>query len=142
MNKHFLLVLAGILSGLSANAEVYRWVDKDGKVHYTDQKPADDAEDVTRQVNKQNIDTSTDERRKVESILRKENDADREYYQQQAQEDAQERQHRCNWARKRMNEISGNVIFVDDAGKVVKVTETERQNMVADVNKTIQENCN
>lgn len=141
MNKPVLIFLVGIVVGLSVNAEVYRWVDKDGKVHYTDQKPANDAEDVTRQVNKQNIDSSTNEMRKVESILRKENDADREYYQQQAQEDAQARQQQCNWARKRMNEISGNVIFVDDAGKVVKVTETERQKMVADVSKIIQENC-
>ena len=35
-----LLVLLCALA-LPATAQVYRWVDKDGKVHYTDQKPPD-----------------------------------------------------------------------------------------------------
>lgn len=34
----FLLILM-LLFGATAQAEMYRWVDKDGKVHYTDQPP-------------------------------------------------------------------------------------------------------
>jgi glutaredoxin len=33
--------------GAAAQTEVYRWVDKDGKVHFTDTPPAEDATSVT-----------------------------------------------------------------------------------------------
>lgn len=137
------LWLCAALLGLSCwcNAEVYRWVDSNGKVHYTDKKPAEDAEDITKAVNQQNIDTSSEELRKVETIMRKENDADREYTQQQQHEKNQVRQSRCHRAKVRLQEITGNVIFVDDDGKVAKITEKERQQMVAEVNATISENC-
>lgn len=35
------LLLAGVLAAGSAQAQVYRWVDKDGKVHYSDNPPPD-----------------------------------------------------------------------------------------------------
>lgn len=142
MSRKIFLFFVLLIPGLQANADVYRWVDPEGKVHYTDKKPAENAEDVTKQVNKQNIDTSTEELRKVETILRKENDADREYYQQQQTKDNPQRQHNCTYARKRLNEITGRVIFVDNDGKVVKVTEQERQKMVTEMNTIIKENCN
>lgn len=137
------LWLCVVLFGLSwyCNAEVYRWVDSNGKVHYTDKKPAEDAEDVTKKVTKQNIDTSSEDLHKVGNILRKENDADREYIQQQENLEAQARQSRCNGAQARLKEITGYVIFVDDDGKVMKVTEKERQQMVAEMNAIISENC-
>ena len=124
-----------------ASAQVYRWVDANGKVHYTDKKPATEAEDVTQQVSKQNIDTSSAELRKVEQILRKENDADREYQQARAAEDAQRRAAICRAAQARLKTISGLVIFHDEEGKVVKVTEQERQQKVAEVKAVINENC-
>jgi len=143
MNTKLWLCTALVGLGLSCwcNAEVYRWVDSNGKVHYTDKKPAEDAEDVTKKVNKQNIDTSSDDLHKVGNILRKENDADREYTQQQQNDETQERESRCNSAKARLQEITGNVIFLDDDGKVVKVTEQERQQMVAEVNAIISETC-
>lgn len=141
MNSKLLWMLTLLTIALPASADVYRWVDKDGKVHFTDKKPAENAENVTEQVNKQNIDNSSEELRKVENILRKENDADREYYRQQQAETNAERQQLCTRARKRLNEISGNVIFIDNAGKVAKTTQQERQRMVADQNAIIEKNC-
>lgn len=38
-----LLVLLMLVAPLAAAAEVYKWVDEKGVVHYTDQPPADDA---------------------------------------------------------------------------------------------------
>ena len=34
-----LILLASLCWSLAATAEVYKWVDKDGNVHFTDQKP-------------------------------------------------------------------------------------------------------
>lgn len=141
MRKRLYLYLAIMLLGVPVNAEVYRWTDQEGNVHYTDKKSADNAEDVTRKVSKQNIDTSTDELHKVEGILRKENDADREFAQQQLSEGAEERAYLCKRAKARLDDITGRVIFVDDNGKVVKVTEKERQQMVDEQQEIINTNC-
>src|SRR5258708_12397536 len=41
---------AALLAASAAQAQtsVYRWTDKDGKVHFSDAPPADDAKDVTQ----------------------------------------------------------------------------------------------
>lgn len=130
-----------VLCSESVSADVYRWVDKDGKVHYTDKKPAPEAEDITRQVSKQNIDTSSEELRKVEQILRKEKPADQDFYNAPDPEEQAQRTQRCKAARQRQAKISGRVIFIGDDGKVVKVTEQERQHMLAELNGIISENC-
>jgi hypothetical protein len=41
--RHAVLVLLVALCAAPADAQVYRWVDKDGKVHYSDKKPKDAA---------------------------------------------------------------------------------------------------
>lgn len=41
--RRVVLVLLIIFSAASVEAQVYRWVDKDGKVHYSDKKPKDAA---------------------------------------------------------------------------------------------------
>lgn len=42
----FILLLCCIAAGLAQAAELYRWVDADGKVHYTDQPPPASARKV------------------------------------------------------------------------------------------------
>lgn len=128
----------------TTSAEVYRWTDANGKVHYTDKKPSTNAEDITAQVKKQNIDTSTEERKKVGAILRKENDADREFYQQQQAQEQQklnEKIKRCNASRKYLRDISGPVQFIDDQGKPIQVTEQERQRRAIQLEATIKKEC-
>ncbi len=124
-----LIIVIAVISSI-AQAEVYRWTDANGKVHYTDKKPTTAAENITEKVNKQNLDTSTDERKKVGAILRQENDADREFKQQQYAQEQQkinERNKRCNEARQYLSDISGRVQFIDENGKPIYVSEQERQ---------------
>ncbi len=125
-----IVMITILLSCTLAKAEVYRWTDANGKVHYTDKKPTADAENITEQVKKQNIDTGTEERKKVEQILRKENDADRHFYQQQQAVEQQQqnaKNKRCNEARQYLSKVSGRVQFIDDNGKPMYVSEKERQ---------------
>ncbi|MES2825542.1 MAG: DUF4124 domain-containing protein [Pseudomonadota bacterium] len=133
----FLLITVSSIT----NAEVYRWTDKDGKTHFSDNKPKVAAEDITAAVKKQNIDTSTQEHQKLEAVFRKENAADREFKQQQAQPSA-EILERCNKAKKYLNNIDGRVQFVDDKGKMVHVSEAERKARVNETRSFIQKNCN
>lgn len=49
MKPVFLLtVLALLLAAQSANAEIFRWTDKDGRVHYSDNPPPDAGAQPTR----------------------------------------------------------------------------------------------
>lgn len=136
------LALIGLLSfSINAPAEVYRWVDKNGKVHYTDQKPAPDAENITKQVNKQNLDSSSREIERISQIHREEEETLRASQQRQAQARAQAMEAPCAAAKTRLKNMKGYVIFIDDSGKAVTVTEKERQEKVAELESYINANC-
>ena len=56
MRKMFLLSML-LLVGVSAQAEVYKWVDENGKVHFGDRAPAEKkVEAMDEKLNKVNID--------------------------------------------------------------------------------------
>ena len=124
------------------HADVYRWTDAQGKVHFGDNKPkaAVPADNITEQVKKTNRDTSGDEHEKMAQLFRKQNAADREYQQQQATPDP-ELLKRCAEARKYLATISGRVQFLDDDGKPIPVTEEMRSKRVNEVKKTISNYC-
>ena len=138
MNKFFFIFL--LFACVNSHAEVYRWTDANGKVHFGDKKPKAAAEDITEKVKQTNVDTSTSEHQKLETLFRKENQADREYQQQQAQPNL-ELLHRCAEAKKYLDTISGRVQFIDASGKEVKVTEEERKQKVIAMQQEIKENC-
>ncbi len=138
----FVFALMGALTlSCTTQAEVYRWTDAEGKVHYSDKKPTRDAQNITREVSKQNLDTSSAETQKVSAILRRENQADRAHAERLAQQEAQRRLPLCKAAQKRMSVIKGHVIFVDDQGKVVQTNEAERQQKIAETQAVIDANC-
>jgi hypothetical protein len=131
-----------LLLSLNVYAEVYRWRDAAGKVHFGDQKPKATAENITEKVKSTNVDTSTSEHQKLESVFRKENDADREYQQQQKQAQYNpERQRQCSEAKDYLNKISGRVQFLDEKGQIVNVTEAERKQRAEAMQKLIKEKC-
>lgn len=135
-----ILLLSLVVCCSQLHAEVYRWTDSNGKVHYGDQKPKTNAEDVTAKVKTTNVDTSTNEHQKMESIFRKENDADRDYQAQQSRPPA-EQQARCASARNYLSKVSGRVVFVDQNGKDQHVSEQERKQREQEARDYIQENC-
>lgn len=135
-------LILGLLITVSvcAHAEVYRWTDANGKVHFGDKKKGASAENITEKVSKTNVDTSTAEHQKLESVFRKENDADREYKKQQAQPDPNQVRY-CAEARDYLKVISGRVQFIDREGNPVKVTEEERKQRVKAMQQEISERC-
>lgn len=62
----FVATLAILLASLSFDADaqrkLYRWTDSEGKVHYTDQLPAEAAKDKQEELNKQGLTVNTVER--------------------------------------------------------------------------------
>lgn len=139
----FTLMVLLVLISHNLNAEVYRWVDANGKTHYSDKKTAKNADDITAEVRKQNIDTSSEEQRKLKKIFRPENEADRAYHRQQQlreQPDTEMVQH-CKEQRNYLHHIKGRVQFIDEQGQIIKVTEKERQAEVLRVEDYIASRC-
>lgn len=126
-----------------AKAEVYRWVDANGKTHYSDKKPKTSAEDITAEVSKQNLDTSIDEQRRMQQVFRPENDADRAYYRQQEQLAAPSKAQidYCNKLQRYLYKLDGRVVVVDENGKEVKFSERDRQAEVSRVQQQIVQQC-
>lgn len=138
MNRFLFCFL--MMSCMVTHAEVYRWTDANGKVHYSDKRPKTAAEDITEKVKQTNVDTSTAEHQKLETLFRKENEADREFKKEQARPNA-ELLIRCKEARDYLNTISGRVQFIDKDGKAVTVTEEERKQKVIETQALIKERC-
>lgn len=137
------LLLCHWLLADNASAEVYKWTDKDGKVHYGDKKTTKAAEDITASVSKPNIDTSSEEHQKLEAIFRKENAADRAYKAEQAMPKPAQVDHarRCEEAKKRLRVLEGRVEFIDENGKPIRTTEQERERRAGEMRKIIAEHC-
>jgi hypothetical protein len=148
MDVNKVLILSVFAIAMNSTAEVYRWVDKNGKVHFTDRKPAAEAENITAEVKSQNIDTSSGELQKLTSMREQEEKAKQEKIQQE-QKIQQERKEKlaelnrpaCERAKIRLKKISGHIVFTDEQGRAVTVTEKERQQMVADLTQEIQQHC-
>ncbi|HSC68609.1 MAG TPA: DUF4124 domain-containing protein [Cellvibrio sp.] len=145
MDVKKILALGLSVVALTTQAEIYRWVDKEGKVHFTDKKPAPEAENITRQVKSHNTDTSSSELQKLTLMREQEEKERREQLRREEQalkpQREKQRQVFCEKQRERLRNISGYVVFVDDNGRAVPVTEKERQQKVADLKQVIKETC-
>lgn len=130
---------------LNAHAEIYRWVDKDGKVHFTDRKPAPEAENITKEVKPQNIDTSSNELNKIVAMREQEEKQRQEKIMRERQalkaEIDKQQQIYCDKQKERLRKMSGYVVFTDEQGRAVTVTEKERQQKVAELKQVIQNTC-
>lgn len=60
---------------------------------------------------------------------------------QRAVSQSEQNKEYCKQAKKRLYEISGPVVFYDDQGKVVDVTEKERAHMEKKLRAEIDKNC-
>lgn len=129
-----------MLISVEVHAEAFRWTDANGKMHFGDKKPGATAENITEKVKQTNVDTSTSEHQKLETIFRKENSADREYQQQQQKPDP-ELLKRCAEAKDYLNKISGRVQFLDEKGQPKHISEAERKQRADEMQKIIKENC-
>lgn len=136
----FALLLAA--TSLAAHAEIYKWTDAEGRVHFGD-RPVDKKQGTAVEV--RDYKPGTDE--SVREVYQR-NDRLREAAsRQQAGEPDEEalRQKRqkgaCDEAKRRLKSVSGRVIFRDDDGNVVHKTERERAEHQREVEAWIRENC-
>ena len=89
MMRSLLISLIMLSVSTGALAQIYRWVDENGKVHYGDKIPAKYAKTTTNQLNKQGITVDVKERQKTPEEIAAEAEAKKEA-ERQRQRDAEQ----------------------------------------------------
>lgn len=141
MYRLFLLLL--LATPLAANAEIYKWTDAEGHVHFGD-KPRDKG-GKSETVEVKDYKPGSDENvRQIYERNDRLRDAVKEKSPAQQRSEAAAERHRqteCTEANDRLRRISGRVVFHDDQGKVVNVTEKERAVKEQELRTWISEHC-
>ncbi|MDO3381393.1 DUF4124 domain-containing protein [Gilvimarinus algae] len=134
-----------LLLSAGASAELYRWTDANGKVHYSDRQPADnsakDAEVIDDKLKPVNIDDSHEEREALRHVFPDEPLEPSPAEQRQASEREQALKEHCRKAREYLRAVSGPVQFIDENGEMVDVSERERQERQAEMEAYVEKHC-
>lgn len=141
----FVLTICASNPGIS-NAEVYKWVDEQGNVHFGDRPPQKEkATNLSDSLKPLNISTDLSNPgmiRNAEQARQDELNRTRQEQQRKQQvANSKEYQEYCKAAKQRLRDISGPVVFYDEQGKQVKVTEKEREKMEQELRNEIEKNC-
>ncbi len=135
--------LALIVACQVSTADVYRWTDENGKVHFGDRPPpATETKAIDTPI--VNSDSSARLNRPLTKMLDQERQAqaDKQKQRQAKQAESKKRQQAlCQKARKKLKTFKGRVAFVKKDGSEVKVSENERRKLASNLEKQIRKNC-
>lgn len=96
-----ILFIAWLLpTAVPCHGEIYRWIDDQGKTHFSDKKPeaAHAAENISKQLRPLNSDSSASETEKLQQVFQGETAEEKAYHQQQQSRQRQQdnvRQRAC-----------------------------------------------
>lgn len=134
-----------LFSSLSS-AEVYKWVDEHGKVHFGDRPPnRDSAEEISNTLQELNVSTDYSSPEMIQRMEQQQREQQKQAYQRQAKQIKSyesEVQNWCREAKTRLHNLQGRVRFYDEAGNDVYVSESERKEREASLKAEIEKNCN
>ncbi|MFV1972589.1 MAG: DUF4124 domain-containing protein [Thiohalobacterales bacterium] len=146
-------VLLALASGLHAASKdvIFKWIDDNGAVHYTQVPPQDREYETLKQVGAPGT-APAEKPASVRSDLQKQVEAMDKAQEERAEAKNQmEQQDRIRERRKKNCEISnrnlanlhqtGNRIFMTPDGEVMRLTDEERQRRIDEANRQIEENC-
>ena len=138
-----LLIFCSFIS-ISGNTEVYRWVDDDGNVHFSDKKPAEkDAEEISDKLSETNIDESSEAMRRLDQVL-SESVGEKQIRGKIEKKARLEKEHRnsvCEKARNELRILKGRVVFVDENGDSYDISEAQRKVEAAKLEARINQHC-
>ncbi|MDP2226876.1 MAG: DUF4124 domain-containing protein [Moraxellaceae bacterium] len=157
MAKHSMWVLVAAISAAApAHAELYKWTDENGRVHYSDRKPGNAPAVQTLKTRPSvpraaaaEADTESAapaedivaRQKRMADIMRDEREA-REREQKAAAQKKQELQRRCLSLRDELRRSEGARIYQLDAkGERVFMPDAERDAYVQKMQSTLREHC-
>ncbi|UZE94809.1 DUF4124 domain-containing protein [Alkalimarinus alittae] len=125
-------------------SEVYQWTDQNGRIHFGDRPPEKTAsKNISEKLDKINI---TSDYSSPDMMLRHEQSKDTERQQRidewkEKQKNKPSKAEKCQEVRQQLNVIKGPVVFVDDNGKDLKVSEETRKKSVQKLESIIRKHC-
>jgi len=127
-----------------ALSEVYQWTDKSGRTHFGDRPPEKaSSENISERLNQINI-TSDYSSPELMLLHQQNKDAEakkrREAWQEK-QKNSPTQDEKCQKARQHLNTITGPVVFVDEHGNDLKISEETRKQRVKILKDTIRKHC-
>jgi hypothetical protein len=149
MTKYVLGLLLALVFSASASAQMYKWVDKDGKVQYGDCPPADCKAVPIQAAPAPSPEETQRARQQTEQLIQdqKARDEVRQAEQLRDQRQAEaawaETQRKCKVFRGRLFVLKqpGVVTLTDDQGNVMRPTDEQRDKMIQELEAFIQKNC-
>ena len=141
MGRYVALLVFALFS-VSVSAGIYRWVDDEGNVHFSDKAPdTEKSEDLTGQLTPINSDSSARETEKMRDLFKGETPEEAHYRKQQEKAQQARMGKACRDAKARLKKLRGRFYMVDDNGKEIVVSADEQQNMVRDLEQQIRKYC-
>jgi hypothetical protein len=133
-----------VVLSINAKSDVYQWTDEHGQTHFSDRPPhKSEANNISNQLNQINI---TSDLSSPEMMLRHEQakDAEREKNYKERQEKYNKQPSKteaCKEAKKLLGLIKGRVVFVDQQGKDLKISEEDRKQRAIELEHEIRKHC-
>jgi len=132
---------------VEAFADIYKWVDENGRIHYDDKPPLTNKKELMN-INEENnavkaiSDDRADKRKKLLDAI----DEDRQKKKEQEEKDKKKKAKltkRCHHARDSLKsyERSASVYDLDKDGNRVTLPGSVRENIIAKLKKQIEQNC-
>ncbi|MDX2348934.1 MAG: DUF4124 domain-containing protein [Porticoccus sp.] len=139
-----LVIAIGLLLLMPTSfAEIYRWVDSDGKLHFSDQPPEDTvtSEEVSSKMAPINRDSSTNETEKLQQVFQEETAEEQAFQKQKQQRQNESTKKVCQQAKNKLRVLTGRVYFEDDDGNEVIISEEQREQRASQLAKEIRRYC-
>ncbi|MEX2525154.1 MAG: DUF4124 domain-containing protein [Gammaproteobacteria bacterium] len=138
-----LLIANGVIP--LANAEIYKWTDEDGQVHYSQSPPPGDRQaetiDATRSdASEEALQELEKDKARAEALRKARLEEQRE--KKQAEEEKAWKEENCRRARDRLHSYSvPNALIKQQDGSRIRVDEETRQKELARAREMIQKYC-
>jgi hypothetical protein len=149
--KRYFTIITLVLISFNVHAELNKWVDADGKVHYSDTPPPDVTTQSVRNVaGKDQTDTPASNAPKSlaerEAEMKKAKQAKEEASKKKAEQDAiaDAKKHNCEAARQnaRTLEHAGSIVTYNEKGERIPLDNSARAQRLEEANKAISTYCN
>lgn len=141
------LILILLLTPLAGHAELYRWTDEQGQVHFGDKPPDDKPADSMDMPTARELGSDQETRSRQQRIQRQ-MQVNEERAQQQRAEQRKRKQQRaremarpCRDARTRLRRMNGRIVFRKEDGSVEDVTMDELARRKKETRQWIEKNC-
>jgi len=139
------VLLCLCLLPFAATAEIYKWVDEDGTVHYGQKPPADRQADTVKPPPSVDTESAQKELQEKQERLRQleEQRAEREKTQRESEKEAAARKERCQAAKRALEQMrtQNRLQVVNEQGERTYLTPEQMREREKKAQELVKENC-